>query len=79
MAAATHPVFEKISAFEPEATHAMVIAFNAICTELNLPATAHNEREILATRVLDLARGGILDPAKLRERVLQEAGIAPES
>jgi hypothetical protein len=35
-------------------------------------------REIIATRIIDLARGGLIDPTALRDRVIAEARLAEE-
>jgi hypothetical protein len=72
MGTAVHPRI-KDAVFEPEATHALAVAFDDICREMNLPLTAADAREIVATRVIDLAREGVIDPSVLRERVLREA------
>ena len=72
MGTAVHP-YIKDAVFDPEATHALAIAFDDICTHMNLPDTDADARSIVATRVIDLARDGVLDPKVLRERVMQEA------
>jgi hypothetical protein len=68
--------FLRESVFEPNDIHAMSVALDGICTELKLrdgPA-----RQIIAERVIDLARRGVRDSALLRDRVLKEAGL-PEA
>lgn len=72
MGTAVHPAFRN-AAFDPDATHALALAFDDICKEMNLPQTASEAREIVATRVIDLAREGVLDPHVLCARVLHEA------
>jgi hypothetical protein len=62
--------------FEPEATRAMSIAFDDACRVLKLTAAAAREREAVAVRIIELARRGEHDPARLCERVLREAGAA---
>jgi hypothetical protein len=59
--------------FDPEATHAMSVAFDEICRAMNLPKTATVAREIVAIRVIDLARDGEMGASHLRDRVLREA------
>ena len=71
MRTAMHP-FIKDAVFEPEATHALAIAFDDICKEMKLPDTANAARENVAVRVIDLAREGLLDPTLLRQRVMRE-------
>jgi len=63
-----HPVFE------PEATQAMSVAFEGVCQFLNLADEANREREIVAVRIVELARQGERDPVRLHDRVLREAG-----
>ena len=71
MGTAVHP-FIKDAVFEPEATHALAIAFDDICKEMKVPDTDSDARRIVAARVIDLARDGVLDPTLLRERVMHE-------
>jgi hypothetical protein len=59
--------------FEPELTQAMSVAFEEVCRDLDLPPDANGAREVIAARILELARRGENDPARLRERVLAEA------
>jgi hypothetical protein len=68
--------FLKDSVFEPEVTKSMSIAFEDACRELKLSEGAAREREAIAVRIIELARRGERDPARLRERVLREAGAA---
>ena len=65
--------FIKDAVFEPDDTRALAIAFDGICKEMKLPDTAKDAREIVAMRIIDLAREGVLDPQVLCERVLHEA------
>jgi hypothetical protein len=64
------------SAFAPEETHAMSVAFDEVCRALNVAPTAARERQIIATRILDLARSGHADAAAISRRVLSEARIS---
>jgi len=59
--------------FTPETTHGMATVLDAVCRELHVPETALEERQIIAARILDLARGGVTDVETLRSRVLSEA------
>jgi hypothetical protein len=63
--------------FEPEATQAMSVAFDAACRALKLSDDAAREREVVALRIIELARRGERDPARLSERVLRDAGASP--
>ena len=78
MRTVVHP-FIKDAVFDPEATHALALAFDDICRDMNLADTASSAREIVAARVIDLAREGVVDPKILRERVLREARALRET
>lgn len=62
--------------FEPDAAHALTVAFDDICHELNLPESATREREAIAVRIIELGRQGLLDPKLLSARILHEARSA---
>jgi hypothetical protein len=62
--------------FDPETTAVMAGALADVCHALNVNDN-EQEREILATRIVDLARDGERDRDRLRERVLREADRAP--
>jgi hypothetical protein len=61
------------ASFEPEAVVAMSMAFEQACASLHVFAGDQRGREIIATRVIDLARNGVIDAAALRDRVVAEA------
>ena len=67
------PFLRKGTVFEPEATLAMSTAFEEACRALNLSEDAAKEREAVAARIVELARGGERNAARLSERVLQDA------
>ena len=75
MATELHPC-PRDAVFEPEEIHALAVAFDDICVEMNLPVTATVAREVVATRVIDLAREGLIDPTLLTGRVLHEVRMA---
>jgi hypothetical protein len=62
-------------AFGPGALRAMSTALEEVCRMLQIE---HNQgaREVMAARIIDLARRGERNPKQLRNRVLREAGIA---
>jgi hypothetical protein len=62
-------------AFDPEATATMAAALEDVCRALNVNNN-DRDREILATRIIDLARDGERDRSRLRARVLREADRA---
>jgi hypothetical protein len=59
-------------AFDPEAIAAMSEALEQACTQLHVKGHAY-DREIIATRIIDLARNGAIDAKALGERVIGEA------
>ena len=77
MATANHAL-HRDAVFEPDETHAIAVAFDEICREMNLPEAAVVAREIIAMRIIDLAREGLLDPTILRNRVLREARMTQQ-
>ena len=70
------PFLKSDFVFEPEATQSMSAAFDRACQTLKLPSGAVLERENLATRILEWARCGERDPARLCALVLRDAGAA---
>jgi hypothetical protein len=58
-------------AFQPDEIDAMSRALEQACNALNINGDAR-DRETVATRIIDLARNGVLDAAALRDRVLAE-------
>ncbi len=62
--------------FEPTAITAMSRAFEDVCSTLHVFAGDTRGREIIATRIIDLARRGIVDADTLRDRVLFESHSA---
>jgi hypothetical protein len=74
MVTALHP-FLRDAVFEPEEVHALAVAFDDICREMDLPLTAKVAREVVATRIIDLAREGLIDPTLLTGRVLHEVHL----
>ena len=59
----------------PEAN---VAALRPHLRAVDLPATATVAREVVATRVIDLAREGLIDPAHLKGRVLHEVRLVQQ-
>jgi hypothetical protein len=58
------------TAFGPAAIEAMSKAFEEACNALQVFAGDDKGREIIATRIIDLARGGVIDAGALRDRVV---------
>jgi hypothetical protein len=63
------------TAFGPAAIEAMSKAFEEACIALQVYADDEKGREIIATRIIDLARSGLIDPTALRDRVIAESRI----
>jgi hypothetical protein len=59
--------------FDPHDIDAMYEAFVDVCAELHIAKSDNEAREIIAARIIDLARGGIIDSDALRDRVLRES------
>lgn len=59
-------------AFDPDAITAMSDALEQACKALHINGQAH-DREIVAERIVSLARTGVLDAKALSERVVAEA------
>lgn len=60
------------STFEPEAITVMSRAYEEACNALGVVAGDARGQEAIATRVIDLARNGVVDADALRDRVLAE-------
>ena len=61
--------------FDPKDIAAMSIALDDVCETLKLPDDSP-AREVMAVRIIDLAKTGERSPTRLRDRVLHEAGMA---
>lgn len=68
--------FLQEAAFGPDDLRAMSTAVEGVCRKLKVD---HDQgaREVVAVRVIELARRGECDPRRLRDRVLWEASAAP--
>ena len=61
--------------FDPQDITAMSMALDDICKELKLRDDGA-AREVIAVRIIDLAKSGERSPTRLRDRVLEEARMA---
>jgi len=59
--------------FAPDDIRMMSAAFEDVCCALKVDGDAQ-AKEVIAVRIIELTRRGERDPAKLRDRVLKEAG-----
>jgi len=64
------------TAFDPAAIEAMSKAFEEACIALQVFVGDEKGREIIATRIIDLASNGLIDPTALRDRVIAEARLS---
>ena len=60
-------------AFDPKDVSAMSTAFDEVCRALALPADAATAREVIAVRIIELAKCGERRSTLLRDQVLREA------
>ena len=67
--------FVKDGVFDQKAITAMSTALDDVCKTLNL-RDDNSAREVIASRIIDLARAGERSPARLRDRILHEADLA---
>ena len=67
-----HPYLPRPNAFDPEAILTMSIALELACADLEVFADDERSREIVGTRVINLARQGVIDPAALHQGVLAD-------
>lgn len=63
-------------AFQPEHVQAMSEAMQLACAALQVFAGDERGKEIIAARVIDLARSGVFDADVLAQRVIQEAKLS---
>jgi hypothetical protein len=70
------PFFQDVF-FGPDATRAMGVAFDKACR--SLPGQPSIVREVIAKRIIDLARGGDSDPDHLCDVTLKTLGCDPNS
>lgn len=69
------PSLPKKGVFEPADIAAMSRALDEVCDVLELRDNS-GVREVIAERIIELARRGERSPKRLRDRVLSKAGLA---
>jgi hypothetical protein len=67
--------FLRDGAFDPKDITAMSMALDDVCATLRLRDDSA-AKQVIATRIIDLARKGERSPTLLRDRILHEAGLA---
>jgi len=71
-----HPHLGSQHVFEPEALSEVSRALQEACIALNIFSGDEHGRQVIATRIIDLAGAGVLDAKVLRDRVVSEARTA---
>ena len=67
--------FVKDGVFDQKDITAMSMALDDVCKILNL-RDDNSAKEVIASRIVDLARAGERNPTRLRDRILHEADLA---
>ena len=67
--------FVKDGVFDQKDITAMSMALDDVCEMLNL-RDDNSAKEVIASRIIDLARAGERNPTRLRDRILHEANLA---
>ena len=60
--------------FDPEDIQTMSMALEEVCRVLRIGAGSGRDREVVAIRIIELARRGELEYRRLVERCLKDAG-----
>ena len=58
--------------FEPEAAQVMSHVFDDVCAFLRIPHSADRARELIAKRIIEIARQGEPEAKCLRDRALRD-------
>jgi hypothetical protein len=64
--------------FEPESKRVMGVAFEMARAALRLSDRDEHATKLLAQRIIDLAKQGVLDPDRLCERALNDISEPPK-
>ena len=70
--------FFEDTSFDPETTHIMGQAFDCACTALHDFGQPAMVKDIIAKRIIDIAKTGERDPNLLGYRALQAFGLPPQ-
>ena len=70
--------FLRREVFEPEVTTAMGVAFERACANLGTGNQPDVLREMIASRIIELARNGCRNADALYAQTMQSLGIEPE-
>ena len=69
------PFLKDEAAFDPNDVRSMSMAFDDVCEVLKISQGETQRREVVAYRIIEIARRGGHSPMLLRDRVLKEAGV----
>lgn len=64
------------SAFQPEQIEAMHLAYEKACAALRPGGPTDAVNDLVATKIVELAKAGELDPERLCRRTLEHFGMA---
>jgi methyl coenzyme M reductase gamma subunit len=67
---------EDCNTFDPEQVEVLATAFTSVCNALGIFAGDVHGRQVIAVRIVDLAKTGVIDAKALRDRVLAESRVA---
>jgi hypothetical protein len=70
-------LFKEVGVFDAESTQAMSQAFDEVCKHLHDRGQPDIVRDVIAARVIEAAKQGERDPARLRDMVLASVGLTP--
>jgi hypothetical protein len=68
------PYFQ-CAAFDPDMTHIMGEAFDRACKDLHVVGQPGIVKEVIASRIINVARDGERDPRRLYEQALNASGF----
>ena len=67
---------DEFNSFDPEAIETMHQAYRQACIALQIFAGDERGKRMIAARVVDLAKTGVIDARALRDRILFEGRLA---
>jgi hypothetical protein len=68
-------IIEEFNTFDPEEIEAMHKAYAQACIDLHVFAGDEHGKRVIAARVIDLAKTGVVNAGALRDRVVFEARL----
>jgi hypothetical protein len=75
---AIYRIFQTM-AFEPEEIEVMSAAYEDALSALRLANRQDPIIELVARKIIQVARSGVRDPTQIREQALKELGITPDN